>query len=125
MDFATTSVLSQGQWFRVSVTQPGIHRISGDFLASELGIDLGAINPRSLAIFGQSSSGKLPEPIEEEAPDDLTEMAIQVIGEEDGSFDGGDAILFYAEGPDQLRYESSQDRFFYEKNVYATKTTTT
>jgi antitoxin (DNA-binding transcriptional repressor) of toxin-antitoxin stability system len=121
MDFATTSVLSQGQWFRVSVTQPGIHRISGDFLASELGIDLGAINPRSLAIFGQSSSGKLPEPIEEEAPDDLTEMAIQVIGEEDGSFDGGDAILFYAEGPDQLHYESSQDRFFYEKNVYATE----
>lgn len=120
-DFATTSVLSQGQWFRVAVTQSGVHRISRDFLADELGLNPGSINPRSLAIFGQPTSGKLPEPIEEVAPDDLTEMAILVLGEEDGSFDGGDAILFYAEGPDRVRYAASQDRFFYEKNVYATE----
>ncbi|MEM9260731.1 MAG: C25 family cysteine peptidase, partial [Bacteroidota bacterium] len=38
-------------------------------------------------------------------------------------FDGGDFILFYANGPDARRYDDAQDRFFYEKNIYATTNT--
>jgi hypothetical protein len=39
-------------------------------------------------------------------PSDLTENAIQLIGENDGSFDNEDYILFYAEGLDTYNVES-------------------
>jgi hypothetical protein len=39
-------------------------------------------------------------------PSDLTENAIQLIGENDGIFDNEDYILFYAEGIDTYNVES-------------------
>lgn len=123
MTFATNSVLREGNWFRITVDQAGMHKISRDFLTDKLGANLEGVDPRNIALYGQPFAGKLPETVNETPPDDLTEMAITIDGENDGSFDGGDFILFYANGPDNLRYDEEQDRFFYEKNIYATSNT--
>jgi hypothetical protein len=118
--FATNSVLRDGNWFRFTVAETGVHKLTRAFLTDELGINLDGVDPRDIAVFGQPFSGKLPETINADAPDDLTEMAITLQGEGDGNFDGNDFILFHAQGPDRIRYEANGDFFNYEKNIYAT-----
>ncbi|MEM7187700.1 MAG: type IX secretion system sortase PorU, partial [Bacteroidota bacterium] len=55
------------------------------------------INPRNLKVYG--GGGKpLPLVNQNNTIFDLPETAIQVVGEEDGSFDSGDFILFYGTG---------------------------
>ena len=48
---------------------------------------------------------------------DVQENAIWVSGEEDGSFDAEDFVLFYAEGSDQWNEESQTHR-----NIFADRT---
>ncbi|MEM9931395.1 MAG: hypothetical protein AAF840_16385, partial [Bacteroidota bacterium] len=120
MEFATSSVLREGNWFRIEVTQTGVHKITREFLTNDLEINLDGVDPRDIALFGQPTTGKLPETNNTTPPDELTELAIAIEGEDDGSFDGGDFILFHALGPDRIQYNDAQDLFTYEKNIYAT-----
>lgn len=117
--FKNTSVLASGNWYKIAVTQTGLYRINRAFL-NELGIDSRKIDPRTLQIFG--NGGKmLPELNASPRTDDLQENAIKVVGEEDGSFDVNDYVLFYAEGPDEWRYNNVSNGLKYQvtKNLYA------
>ena len=118
MVFAENSVLREGTWFRVAVEQTGIHKLTREYLTG-IGVNLDGVDPRSIAVYGQAGSGKLPETINVAPPDDLTELPVLLTGEGDGSFDGGDALYFYAAGPDEWTHDANQDRFFYEKNIYS------
>ncbi|MFN0034001.1 MAG: type IX secretion system sortase PorU [Saprospiraceae bacterium] len=96
--FTYTSVLNSGSIYKFGVTQNGIYKLDYAFLKNELGIsDLDNIDPRSIRLYG-NGGGMLPEKNSDARPDDLTESAIQVVGEQDGKFDAGDYILFYAVG---------------------------
>ncbi|MEM9836210.1 MAG: type IX secretion system sortase PorU [Bacteroidota bacterium] len=120
-DFATTSVLSDGEVYQISVSQSGVHKLSRDFLRNELGIDnLDNIDPRSIRLYGQPG-GMLPEVATDEAPDDLIEQRILIEGEADGRFDGGDYLVFYAEGPKVWRYNASNNTFNQAPNLYDDK----
>lgn len=114
---AQPSVLSTGDWYKLSVEKAGVYRISYDLL-KKMGIDPGKINPQNLQIFGREG-GMLPQPNDVPRPSDLLECAIQVTGEADGRFDPGDQILFYAEGPDRYDYDASLEIFRYENNLYS------
>ena len=98
-EFAANSVLApgSGDWYKISVDQNGIYRLSYEFLAS-IGIDMNSLNPASINIYG-NAFGKLPEDNAVERPDDLIKNDIYIQGEGDGSFDPGDFILFYGRGP--------------------------
>jgi Peptidase family C25 len=89
----TNSVLANGDWYKFKVETTGVHRVTKDFL-NTIGMNTDGINPRNLKIYGH---GGKPLPLYNGIPVaiDLPENAIQVIGEADGSFDSGDAILFY------------------------------
>ncbi|WP_432412816.1 type IX secretion system sortase PorU [Rasiella sp. SM2506] len=89
----TNSVLATGNWFKFKIEQTGIHRVTKEFLSS-IGMNTDGIDPRNLKIYGH---GGKPLPLYNAIPVafDLPENAIQVLGEGDGSFDSGDAILFY------------------------------
>lgn len=91
----TNSVLASGNWYRFKVEKTGIHKITKNFLES-LGMNIATIDPRTLKIY---SFGGKPLPLLNSLNTnyDLPEVTIQVIGEEDGSFDIGDYILFYGE----------------------------
>ncbi|MEL6140913.1 MAG: type IX secretion system sortase PorU, partial [Bacteroidota bacterium] len=54
----------------------------------------------------------------EDFPDDLIEQAIYIEGEDDGRFDGGDFIVFYAEGPSVWEYNANSAVFSKEPNIY-------
>ena len=95
-DPATQSVLKNGQWYKIRVKKSGIYRLDKSFFEQN-GIPAN-FDPRTLKIYG--NGGKMLN----ENPGDfrygaLQQNAIQFNGQEDGSFDSGDFILFYAQGP--------------------------
>jgi len=87
------SVLATGKWFKFKVEQTGVHKIDKAFLKS-LGMNVDGINPRNLKVYGNGGQ-TLPLLNARNVHFDLPENSIQVIGEEDGSFDNNDYILFY------------------------------
>ena len=111
------SVLSSGNWYKIRAKNYGIHKISYNDLIT-MGLDVASINPRDLRIYG-NGTGMLPESNSDFRIDDLLENTIKVIGEEDGSFDEGDYILFYAEAPVKWNYDEIQQRFEHSKNIYS------
>lgn len=99
-DFANTSVLAQGNWYKIATLNNSVHRIDYTFL-KELGINVDAIDPRNVKIFG-NGAGMLPEKIAKFRNDDLQENAIFVQGENDGKFNSNDFILFYGQNQKEV-----------------------
>ncbi len=114
--FSQSSVLATGKWYKLEVDKHGVYRIDHS-LVKKMGFNPSSIDPRNIRIYSQGA-GMLPQLNSEPRISDLQELAIQVIGEEDGVFNSQDYILFYGEGPDRFFYDLSRDVFQYEKNLY-------
>ena len=115
------SVLADHTWYRLSVTQEGVHKLDYSTLQS-IGIDMAALNPNQIRLFG-NPSGPLPEKNSEARPDDLTEMAIYVEGAEDGVFDAGDVVLFYGQEPTRwVMVDANGYTYKREQNAYSDTT---
>jgi len=110
------SVLSDGFWYKVKVSQSGIYKLTrSDF--SSMGFDVNGLDPRTIKIYG-NPGGMVPQDNSENRPVDLIQNAIKVTGQADGSFDNQDAVIFYAEGPDAHSYDED-GYLIYEKNIYS------
>ena len=94
------SVLADGQFFKLAISETGIYRIDRTFLESLPGLDtaVGSIDPDQVRIFG---NGGAPVPALNSALRiaDLAENQVFAQGGGDGSFDAADAVWFYAQGP--------------------------
>lgn len=112
----SNSVLGSGEWFRFYVEKSGVYKLSKSFIQS-LGMNLDNTDPRKIKIYGNGGR-MLPLMNNVEYPFDLKENAIQIIGEEDGSFDNQDYILFYAEGVDTYNQESDTHLNLYSDRSY-------
>jgi hypothetical protein len=117
--YADHSVLATGIWVKISTSSNGIYRISHDDLKS-FGLEPSAINPKNIKLYG-NGGGMLPEGNSASRIDDLAENAIFVAGEEDGKFDPGDYILFYGQSPDRWIFQTNDQSFRFQKNVYSDK----
>jgi hypothetical protein len=116
-NFSPGSKLASGKWFKVAVSGDGMHRITYEQL-QEMGMDVNSINPRHLTVFG-NGGGMLPQPNNAFRHDDLVQNPIIVVGEEDGSFDPGDHIVFYAKGPHSwVRDQAACGGFRHTFNIY-------
>ena len=108
------SVLQSGSWFKLGVTNTGMHKIGYQELA-EMGINVSSLNPQNIRIYG-NGGGMLPENPERFRYDDLFENAIYVKGEADGIFNQDDYILFYGQGPNVVEY--SYDSKLLDQHVH-------
>ena len=116
-DYASNSVLSQGNWYKLAVTQTGIYRLGYNDLIA-MGIDPSKVNPLKIGIFGRGAT-MLPEPNSIARTDDLPENSIEVTGQADGSFDQADQILFYARGPVTWQFNNSREVWEHTTHLYA------
>jgi hypothetical protein len=110
-----TSVLASGQVYKISVPETGIYKIDYNFLSDINGFNVDNIDPRRIHLYG-NMGGPVPQSIQETRSDDLADNSIYIEGEEDGSFDPQDYILFYAEGAD--RYDFNKNDIEFQKNPY-------
>ncbi|NDK57095.1 type IX secretion system sortase PorU [Pontibacter fetidus] len=119
-NYSNNSVLSAGEWYKLAVTQSGIHKIDRATLQA-LGINTQGLDPKTIQIFG-NGGGMLPQPNSSPVLDDLQENAIVVSGEQDGQFNDNDFILFYGQGPHTWNYNPQQNKFEHTYNLYSDTT---
>jgi hypothetical protein len=115
--YAQGSVLATGNWYQIGVVRSGIHRLDAAFL-QKLGLPVNNLNPRNIRLYG-NGGGMLPQLNRTPRPQDLTENAIYVAGEQDGRFDNGDYVLFYAQGPHTIQYNADTKRLGHQTHLYS------
>jgi len=117
--YASQSVLSNGNWYKVAFDSTGIYKLDHNDL-SQMGFNLSGISSSQIHIHGHPG-GMLPERVDAFRHDDLPELPIKVVDGGDGSFDSGDYLLFYGESPHQWTYDQNQDIFKHKKHAYDDK----
>jgi len=110
------SKLASGDWYKFEIDKTGVYKLDKAFLKS-LGISVDNLNPKKIKIFGNGGA-MLPLPNNIAYPEDITELAIEVVGESDGSFDDGDYVLFYGIGAEQWRPEYDSNLNIYSGKTY-------
>ena len=115
--YASNSILSVGNWYKIGVIDAGVHKIDIPFL-SKLGIPTTNISSNSLRIF--SNGGNMLSEENAVIPvDDLRENAVLIVDGGDGILNGPDYILFFAGGPHRWLKDSINKRFIHEKNIFS------
>ena len=112
----SNSILSSGKWIKIEVSERGIYRITKQDLLNS-GFSSAGIVPSKIRLFGNGGKVILQK-ISDPRPEDLIENAIYITGSNDGTFDTSDVILFFADGPDELRYDQS-NKLQYSRNPYS------
>ena len=115
-NYATRSAMASGNWYKIGLSEEGIYKLSYDDL-NNLGINVSSIDPHQIRIY-HNGGGVLPEMNAAERYDDLVEVPIYVSGEDDGSFDKSDYILFYGRGPVTWSYDVLKQAFVHNQNPY-------
>ena len=114
------SVLSQGTWYKFAIDTTGIFKIDRQFLQN-LGINTNELDPKNIRIYGNGGQ-LLPMLNSSFRYDGLQENAILVSGEDDGSFDANDFVLFYGKGPHQWKTIPLQPNLSrHQTNIYSDK----
>ncbi len=116
-EYASHSVLAQGNWYKIQLNKTGIYKITYADLQS-MGVDMSKVTPQSIRLFG-NGGGMLPESNSIFRYDDLNENAIQVISANPNIFTSGDYILFYGTAPDKIIYNKTNKKFEHLKNIYS------
>jgi hypothetical protein len=112
-----SSVLASGEWYRLTVNEEGIYRLNAQWF-SAAGIAVGSVDPRSIKIYGHGGR-EIPEDVRLPRAEDLSELAIHVEGETDGSFDQGDFALFYGRSTRTWYYDTGARTIRHTVNRYA------
>jgi|TARA_B100000959_G_scaffold98020_3_gene103739 hypothetical protein len=120
------SVLPDGTWIRLKVSADQMVAINGADLLS-ISSTLQQSDPRSYMLFtgtalGRDRSKTVVNTITySENPENLVETAFEFTGEEDGSLDAGDRILFYGRGASG--FDLDIDEVAFHQNIYFTENT--
>jgi hypothetical protein len=116
----SNSVLSAGNWYKISVTDRGIYKIDYNFIKDKLGVDPSTINPANIRVYGNGGA-IMSESNAVLNPDDLVENAIKVVDGSDNAFNQGDYVLFFANGPTGWVADEANHTFHHIKNIYEDK----
>ena len=101
--YTSTSVLSDGSWVKIRVSESGVCRMS----FSE--IESAGLNPQQLRVFGYGGAQK-EQDFSKRNIDDLPQVPVYV---------GDNYVLFYVQGPISWTYNSSAGRFTHTRNTYS------
>ncbi len=112
-EYTATSVLSSGKWYKMAIARDGVYRINYSTIAQ-----LGLENPSNPEIFG-NNQGQLSYYCSDTAPDDLKQLAVYLNTGNDGIFNEGDYLLFYARGPNRWIYNMDSKRYDFLHHNYS------
>lgn len=112
---SVNSVLSQGDWYKIQVSEDGLYVIDYEFL-KDMGLNVSEIDPKKIQVYGNGGA-MLPEYNGDFRYTDLVENAIHVIGEEDGRFDVDDWLVFYGQSPHRWALDA-ENNFKHILNIY-------
>lgn len=111
--YATASILSSGNWKKISVSASGMYKLTYDDVFN-MGLD-----PNKIQIYGYGGAMLGEDFSTANYIDDLPEVAIWKVTGSDGVFNKGDYLLFYAQGP--VSWYKSGNTFLRQFNPYSNK----
>lgn len=111
--YASSSVLAKGEWVKIRVKETGIYKLTYEAL-----IGMGFSNPSQVQVHGYGGE-MLSENFLLPTIDDLPQLSVWVEKGNDGIFNNGDYILFYAKGPIKNEYYSIDEKFNHINNPYS------
>lgn len=111
--YASRSVLAEGRWVKIAVSQSGVYKLTYEEIAS-MGLE-----PSGVRLYGYGGK-PLSQDFQAPYTDDLPEVAIFMEKGSDGVFSAGDYILFYAEATVGWRYSQAKG-FSRFRNPYSDK----
>ncbi|MEO7175946.1 MAG: type IX secretion system sortase PorU, partial [Saprospiraceae bacterium] len=116
--FKDKSQFASGTYYKLSIPKYGVYKIDYNYFKNTLKINPEQIDPRNIKLWG-TGGGRLPERSSDPRVDDVDQIAIKVVGEEDGKFNEGDYVLFYGTGPDRVKFVDGPKPYFLQtKNIY-------
>ncbi|WP_341228146.1 type IX secretion system sortase PorU [uncultured Arcticibacterium sp.] len=110
------SILSEGNWYKIEITKDGVYKLDKATLEG-FGIATENVNPNHIQLFS-SPSKLLAQENAKPRNAVLQELSIKV-NDTDGKFDSNDYILFYAENPDQIFYDSLNAELKHQQHPYS------
>lgn len=113
--YATHSVLATGKWYKLSVTQSGLYRLTYEDI-----VKLG-INPAKVQVYGYGGKLLTEDFRVDDYRDDLPPVPVWLVTGPDGVFNSGDYLLFYAQGPISWSLNASRTFIQRTRNHYADK----
>ena len=99
--YADRSVLADGKWVKIRVSESGVCRMSFSELRSA------GLDPQQVRVFGYGG-GQLTQDFTQRKIDDLPQVPV---------YTGEDYILFWVQGPISWEYDGS--RFVHTRNTYS------
>ncbi|MDZ4758042.1 MAG: type IX secretion system sortase PorU [Bacteroidota bacterium] len=111
------SELATGDCYKIQIFSNAVYKMDYQFLKN-LGVNIDQIDPRNIKMFG-NGGGMLPQQNNAKFNDDLEEIAITVMGEQDGKFDNDDYLMFYGKGQNVWNYDTAENRFLHQQNYYS------
>ncbi|MCQ2351498.1 MAG: type IX secretion system sortase PorU [Paludibacteraceae bacterium] len=113
--YAANSVLANGSWYKISVKESGVYKLSYEDISS-----MGIGDPTNVRIYGYGGA-IIDENLQNLIPraDDLPEIAVFMDKGADNVFSAGDYILFYAQGTVKDEIDKEHTSHTYTPNYYA------
>lgn len=112
------SVLSSGDWFKISTKKNGIYKVSF-FDLEELGVNISNLSTSSIHFFG-NGGGMLSHLNSEFRHFDLTENAIKMFDfNNNGLFESEDFFLFYGMSSDVWEFNKTTNLFEHETHLFS------
>ena len=102
--YAESSVLANGSWVKIRVSQSGVCKMTFGELQSA-----GISNPANVRVFGYGGAQKNQD-FSKSNIDDLPQVPVYV---------GTDYVLFYVQGPISWTYNTGSSRFTHTRNTYS------
>jgi hypothetical protein len=105
--YLTSSAFASGsgEWYKIGVVEDGVYKIDYSFL-NEMGVNMSSLSSDAINVFG-NGSGLLSENNNDFRNDDVLKNAILIEDGNDGIFNNGDYLLFYAKGPHRWNFDGS------------------
>ena len=101
--YANQSVLAEGKWVKIRVSESGVCRMSFDELRKA------GLNPQQVHVYGYGGAQK-EQDFTLRNIDDLPQVPV---------YKGEDFILFYVQGPISWSFNTSLNRFVHTRNTYS------
>ena len=102
--YVEQSVLADGHWVKIRVSETGVCRMSFNELRNA-----GIADPSQVRVFGYGGA-MLDQNFSKPRIDDLPQVPVYV---------GDDFVLFYVQGPISWTYDASKTRFVHTRNTYS------
>lgn len=111
--YSENSVLASGKFVKIKVSGTGVYKLTYEDLQSM------GVSPANVRIFGFGGN-VLDQNFLNPKHDDLPELAIYMEKGNDGVFNAGDYVLFYAQGAVKWTYDKTRGMFVQQQNPYST-----